>query len=542
MKHTRRRKVKPKPNVELQTVPKPARLPVWGRRLWMMIFILILLSSIGLKIYKADYSGLIYDEVLTFQDYGHSLSDAVGKFNSTNNHVLNSVFVCFGYTLFDSYIHFVRIFSLTAGVLFSLALAYVVYKTIQSRVLRAATLAWISFIPFVFDYSYYARGYAYMLMAVMGQFALLVFLMDHKIRFRSFWMCSLAMGLLNFISLGALISSVLPILAMNVIFVFFYSRRIFRDAPGRWRPIVLTGTATALVTGISLCLLFRHIYDQILNNPVFQEISGEWFGWHSFVNIFRRVFLVQVFQPNTPWAKILYWTIIALPALAILFHLYSLARVIRTRIWRVWLKHHPAGNLVLLVTVLTVGLLYFYGVILNQSLGLDRNNVVLIPLILLSGAILLDRALCQIPHAFLRYGLCCIAASAMTAALIHKPVSPHFSYSRGASLSRPVLRKLHQYDPSRAWVIAFHPRFKSWALPFSYYGYHTKFYPYYRLLLRRPAPTPYSNVEIWPLNQVPAEAVCLERDFFAGANCAVILKPKTPPKPRPPGPKRSAPR
>ena len=257
MKQTRKRKVRPKKEKALPTLEQRNAKSLWLRRGWMAVFLLVLLFSIGLKIYKADYSGLIYDEVLSFQDYGHSLKDAVGGFKSTNNHILNSVFICFGYNLFDSYIHFVRIFSLIAGILFSLSLAYVICKTIRSNALRVATLAWISFIPVVFDYTYYARGYAYMLLVLMLQFALILFLLDHKIRFRYFWVPALAFSGLNFLSLGSLLSSVLPIAAMNLTFIFFYAPRIFRDARTRWQPIVYTGVTTAVVTFVLVFLLYR---------------------------------------------------------------------------------------------------------------------------------------------------------------------------------------------------------------------------------------------------------------------------------------------
>jgi hypothetical protein len=533
MKPTRRRKVQLKKEKALPALEQRNTMSLWLRRGWIAVFILVLLFSIGLKIFKADYSGLIYDEVLSFQDYGQSLDDAVGKFDSTNNHVLNSVFIYFGYTLFDSYIHFVRIFSLLAGILFSVSLAYVIYKTIQSDALRVATLAWISLVPFVFDYSYYARGYAYMLAALMTQFALILFLLDHKIRFRHFWIPALTFGLLNFISVGALISSVLLVAAMNLIFVFFFSVHIFRDAPRKWQPIVVTGVSIGFVTSLCTFLLFHKIYDQILDNPVFKEIESGWQGWPSFVKIFHSVFIVQVFQARTLWGDILLWSALGMVAIALLFHLFRLYRALRTGAGRAYLRVGTHGNLILAVTVVVLVILFSYGVITNKSLGLVRNNVYLVPLMILSGSILVDRAIQHISRAPIRQTLCGAVLIVMLSIVARNPASPYYCYSRGASISRPLLRRLQEVDPTRRWVISFHPDRKSWRLPFGYYGYHTKFYTHYFLDFRRLIPYVRGDVEIYPLKKVPPNVTLLDREYFAKANCAVVINQRPLPKPKP---------
>ncbi len=603
MKNTKRRKVKPKPKVELQTLSKPDRLLVWSRRAWIILFLLVLLFSLGLKIYKADYTGLIYDEVLTFQDYGHSFQEAVGSFKSTNNHILNSVFVYFGYTLFGSYIHFVRIFSLSSGILFSLSLAYVIYKTISSNALRVAALVWISFIPVVFDYTYYARGYAYMLAVMMLQFALILFLLEHKIHMRNFWIPALAFSLLNFLSLGALLSSVLLIAAMNLTFVCFYAPRIYRDARNRWQPIVYTGVTTALITFVLVFLLYHKVYDKIFENSEYLKISKEWHGWPTFVGLFRRVFLVQVFQGRLSWERYGWGIALILMGVAAGVCFYRFVRTVRhnaaksfwTRaefrhlmllvaggcwltlifwgvlreinlgtgayktililsiffsaivlVWQSVFQIHLARNLILIVTVFCWLITIFYGLILDKSIGLVRNNVHFIPLMILSGAILADRWLGCVPKPVWRHVLTGVCFCGMIILLARNPVSPYYSYSRGASISRPLLRKLKELDPTKTWIIAFHPERAAWRLPFGYYGYHTKFYTHYRMNFRLVIPYTRGDVEIYPLDKAPPNANYLDRDYFAKANCAVVINRRPLPKPkplprRPPNPSKKPP-
>jgi len=577
MKNTKRRKVKPKPKVELQTLPKPERLEVWSRRAWLGIFVLVLLFSLGLKIYKADYSGVIYDESMTFFHFSQTLDDAVGKFTSTNNHVLNSVLVYFAYQWFGTYEHFVRVFSLSAGIIFSLSLAYVIYKTIQSAPLRVAALAWISFVPFVFDYSYYARGYAYMLAALMMQLALILFLLEHKIRFRFFWIPVLAFSLLNFISFGALISSVLVLGAMNLVFVFFYAPRIFRDPPSRWQPVLFSGVGIFLATFLFVFLLFHKIYDKILDNPVFQEISGGWFGWPTFVLTFRRVFLVQVLQAGLSWEKFVWGAALLSLVLITGVSIYCIAGAFRTQTdkavwsrprignllllaaaaaglfllflgvfqeknlsrggykvmaafflfvsagalaWKSLFQIHYQKNLIPLVTGWTWVIVIFYGVVINKSIGLARNNVYFIPLVILTGAILLDRVLGRLPRPAWRHALTGVGCFAMVALLARNPVSPHYCYSRGASISRPLLRKLTALDPHRVWKIAI-TKDLSWTMQFLYYREFG-----YRFLLPRDVKEP-AKVEwdlvIFPLQKAPENAVCFDRDYFDKANCAVVI-------------------
>ena len=127
-------------------------------KVFVFLFFMILLSSVALKIYKADRTGIIYDESLTFHRYCDSVRTALTRFDpddasSTNNHVLNSIFIHYAQRCFGFYEHFIRIPSLLAGIVFSLTVAYIIYKTIHSGPMRVVSLAMVSLVPFVFDYS-----------------------------------------------------------------------------------------------------------------------------------------------------------------------------------------------------------------------------------------------------------------------------------------------------------------------------------------------------------------------------------------------------
>ncbi|MBW2664572.1 MAG: hypothetical protein JRD93_22010, partial [Deltaproteobacteria bacterium] len=156
---------------------------------------------------------MIFDERANYVIYARSLDTAVGRFDSTNNHVLNSVFMYYAHKFFNFYEHFIRIPSLFAGVMFSLSIAYIVYKTIKSKALQIVSLGLISLVPFVFDYSYLARGYAFALGGIYTAIAFALWLLDHKIRFRYWPVPVLIISLMDFLVLGSMLSAVLMVTA-----------------------------------------------------------------------------------------------------------------------------------------------------------------------------------------------------------------------------------------------------------------------------------------------------------------------------------------
>jgi len=204
-----------------------------GRRIFYAIFLLVVVFSIGIRIYKADFAGITYDERANFALFGDSLDSALKVYTTTNNHVLNSVFMYCAHKYFRSYEHFIRIPAVLAGIFFVLALAYIVRKLIQSEVLRISSMGLISLVPFVVDYSIMARGYTYGLAGTFIQIALIIWLLDHKVRTVFWWMPVVIISLMNFVAFGAILSSILLLAAINLTFVFLYSNKIYRQKDSR---------------------------------------------------------------------------------------------------------------------------------------------------------------------------------------------------------------------------------------------------------------------------------------------------------------------
>ena len=152
-------------------------------------------------------------------------------FTTTNNHVLNSVLMYYAHKYFSFYEHFIRIPSLSAGIMFSLSIAYVVYKTVRSRALQVAALALVSLVPFVFNYSFLARGYSFALAGIFAEIAFVLWLFDHKIKFRYWPIPVVVISLMNFLAFGAMLSSILLLAAFNITFILLYSPKAFSNGP-----------------------------------------------------------------------------------------------------------------------------------------------------------------------------------------------------------------------------------------------------------------------------------------------------------------------
>lgn len=198
-----------------------------SRKTFVWLFILILLSSIAYKIYKTDYTGISFDESYSFTDFGLRIEDALTKYPTPNNHVINSILIHFAYNAFKSYEHFVRIPSLTFGIMLSLSLAYITCKVIRTNALRIAVLAAVSFSAFVFDYSYLARGYAIALGAIFVGIACICRFLTTKIRYANRWLPILVLICMNFFAFGSMLSTVFILAAVNLVFILLYSSNVF---------------------------------------------------------------------------------------------------------------------------------------------------------------------------------------------------------------------------------------------------------------------------------------------------------------------------
>jgi len=445
------------------------------RKVFFVLFFVVLLSTIGLKIYKADRTGITYDESLTFQRYCDSVHTALISFDpadasSTNNHVLNSIFIHYAQKCFSFYEHFIRIPSLLAGVMFSLALAYIIYKTIHSGAMRVASLGLVSLVPFVFDYSYLARGYAFGLAGIYVEIAFVLWLLDHKIPQRWWPIPVVVISLMNFLAFGSMLSSMITLAGFNAVFILLYSHRIFRDVSNRLKPVILNLVSISVLTCASLFFLYRGIYRDILGGRAMVKINKGWKGWPSLVDYLHNLLVRKVFGPSDTLGAIIFWAAIGLLAVGIVFGIYKFHKAIKAGVWREYLKLDSGRSFILVVTGVVIIMLFVYSVILGRSPGLPRrvrSQMFLIPMVLTSGLIILDRLAYWVGRKSVRQVLRAAVITIVVLVTVRNLPSPY--RMGGSTLSGPVLRKLKAIDPEKTWNIAFSDKMKLFYMGFRYY-------------------------------------------------------------------------
>jgi hypothetical protein len=489
-------------------------ISVLKRNIFTVLFILILLFTIALKIYKADQSGIIFDESRTFRSYAFSVEQALTSYDRPNNHVLNSIFIYYAHKFFGSYEHFVRIPSLIAGIMYSLALAYIILKIIKTKTIQLASLALISLVPFVFDYSFLARGYTFALAAITMQIALVLWLLDHKLNFRLWWLPALLIALLNFLAFGAMLSSVLILAAFNLTFILLYSPRIFRNEPNRIKSILLNLVTVCAASALPIFLLYRKIYDQIFSHQQFASFSDRWSGWSDFIHFLYGLIVKLVLGPNDTLGTLLLFALILFIAPSLLFHIYKFCKTFKMGFRHNFNQAGEKETFLLIVTGLTIFIMFVYSVIMKNSLGYPRNHLFVVPLVLLSFTLCLDRFLLGLKKEKLKNILQGAVVGIFICLTLHNFPSP--SKAIGAqSISGPLLRHLQTIDPDKTWNIAFSQKAKNHSLAFLYYQQHGYKFNWSKFTD--------SDLFVCLEDERPSQAVCLDWKYFRSFGCAVVI-------------------
>jgi len=489
------------------------RVSPLSEKIYTSLFGATLLFAIGVRIYKAHYSGIMYDESMTFNNYCRDVHTAITSFTSTNNHILNSVFICFAHKLLGSYEHFIRIPSVSASILFTFALAYIICKTIDSWPLRIVSLALILLGQYVYHYSFLARGYAFALAGIYLQIAFVIYLLEHKIQHR-YWLAPvLIISMMNFLAFGAMLSSILFLFAFNLTYIVFYSPKVFRNTTGKIKTIVLSLVSTFMVTFIAVFSLYRHIYREISQNKIYRGIARDWQGWPSFVDCLKGIFGDWIFQANTTLGIIILWAALGLIIVGLIYNLYRFHLRLKLGVWKKYMNQNEPELLIFIVTGLTIVIMFIYGVVLNKSLGLLRNHVFLIPVMVICSFIIMDRLVRSVRKKIPGYALrTTIVILALAITWRNLPAS--YSLCEDG-ISGPLLHRLKTIDPDKNWNIAFS---QEKALRFMGFLYYRQFG--YRFNIVRGGNF---DVLICSTQEKKPRALCLDRDFFSKADTAVVI-------------------
>lgn len=277
------------------------------------------------------------------------------------------------------------------------------------------------------------------------------------------------------------------------------------------------------LSGAMLFMLYRHIYMDILNNPTFKSISRRMAGWEDFVSYLKNLLVTRVFRPGqllSPGSIILA-VIVMMLLVGMVYFGYRFIRSMKQGPWRSIFSLNDPASFIFIVTGLTIVFMFVQCVIMRRGLGLARNHVFLIPLVLLCGVVILDRL-----------GLACgtkqwakairvLIAGAVLVVLLNN--FPSSVYIARQGMSGPLLRKLHAVDPDKLWNIAFTEDTDNRAVGFWYYK--TNFPQKYKCNLIRTIKhsLPNYDVLICPEQKHPEGEIWYELEFFRPQKYVVLV-------------------
>ncbi len=416
---------------------------------------IVLLICIIFRIYKALAITVVNDEIWTYFAFATDIHTALTKFTSTNNHLLNSLIMSLMKNSGIMYSQLIRIPTLICSIVFCWSVYRILTHTVRTRYIIAIFLAGILLNRTLCDYSFLARGYAYSLMSF--SLILMILVKSWNTGADSFLLkkrCTALVVLLNFISLGALSSSLTFIFALNVVYLIGIIKNSSKEE--RLKQVLFNVTALAIGTG-ALTVLF---YWQVIPKLIDQANSfGDRFNRNRGLYKYLTLILFDPFITKELWLKqftraVGYAFFAYIPIATALTYrkLYKASKFKDIAIY--------ISNPIVLTFFITLTVMAIQRHVLGVSLGMPRNSLYLLLLFMLLLAILFDVLTIQLSskHILPKTGIIMLVFLFMVSA--SSPLSFEV-YEVGIfrdGMTKKFLTQLHQIDPAKQWRIKYSER------------------------------------------------------------------------------------
>ncbi|WP_420266666.1 hypothetical protein [Candidatus Magnetominusculus dajiuhuensis] len=490
-------------------------------KLYIGCFVAIVLSAVILRMYKACYTGVIYDEALTYFRFARDFNSAVSDYSTTNNHLLNSVLIYLSVNIFGQLGNFmgvpaIRLPAVVFGIVYVVSIAIIIEAALRSRPLKLLVLALCLSNYFIFDLSILARGYAIALGAVYCELLLVIFyptLLKDYDKSMVFLLSAL-----NFIALGAMLTSLYTIVPINLAFlaVMYHTKNacVATGKPsGAFKKVFEMGSAIMCFSSLPLALLYINVIKTIISAAAVNSEINE-----APATILKALITEGLFSKwgFHLWNLEMITRAIMLPVMLILAVLFILNIIVNKKTLT------PAALIILSVLAASFSLAYIAHTAAGLSLGFTRNHVFWLPMIVLAGGIIADGALDAriIGTWFMRAGTClvCLVLIILTAGpLASLHVVTTYDW-KPQSVVGPLLRELKKIDATRRWRVGFSDKLQFDLFPYLFYNGEA-----YRISD--------SDVAVYPIseqNQHPENLY--EYDLFKKFDCIVALasRPRRP--------------
>lgn len=498
------------------TVYKPISLTrsekweILTRRVFLFLFISILISAMSFRICKAHLAGIVYDESFTDIHFEQDIYKSP-TLDHPNFHVLTAIMNNWARKHFGAYEHYVRIPSVFFSLMFCLSTAYIIFSTIKSRSIRLALLLLVLFNPFTLNLSFLARGYSIALGGIALQFAFVVGLVEHKIKSGLRWIPILMLALTNFLVFGSMPSCVWILLGVNSVFILLYSHRVLVGSTKWLNAVIVNIISICIGSLVPLFLIYRRNFESILG-------AREDFGLKVSVPEFLRIlFKDKVVNPEIDWSSAIYAVFVGIVVLSLLVFLCRQLKGINRHNRTGRINLDDGGMFFVLAALVTLAGYFVQRMVMGVSLGFPRNGVILIPLMYIAAGILIDRAWQGFGGKYFRGISRSLAATVvLLLALSNLPSAYAMNVYTWdfQSAAGPLLRKLRAIDPNRVWSIALTKKTWSFSLPLAYYrrfGYKYQ-----------TAGSQGYDVVVWHnKNEEVPKGIYMETDFFNKFNCTI---------------------
>lgn len=494
----------------------------WGRapKTVLLLGVLVLIL-IGLRVYKAHQAGILHDEYWTTRDYCKNIQSPMTVYTSTNNHILNSLSIVLMRPAFGRYEHYIRIHTVLWGAFFCVGIAWTLRNVLRSSVLRIVFLLLILLNWFIFDLSYLARGYA----MAMGIMFITIAAYAHNLskedrRGLDGWPVTILFIAMNFIAMGSMLSALSMVVSLNG----FYVVMLLVRARGQSRA-VLTKRLFQIVTlvagsGLSLYLLYfrvlsevRQLSKQFETEPFFEYMKK--ILWDPFIKLNGMALNRMLFERH-----VYLLTLSLLAVCLVICLIFFLMRI----------KSNPSGNFRMspatFILVLTMGVFVAKVVqfrVLGMSLGMPRNSIFFLVLVLLSGGILIDHAVGLLSRTKIISGVVHSVCIGVLGLLIYVNLpSLRAVDTRGYDWGKqsavgPLLRYLRRIDPQHTWRL----NIDGYA---DCLGGAIQYYQQFGYQARRVGK---DAVDVYVVREYPARphTIYLNYDYFLDFHCCVIANP-----------------
>jgi uncharacterized membrane protein YhaH (DUF805 family) len=426
---------------------KPGWVSLKGSSFYALLAITaVTIAAAALRIYKGTHTGMIYDEAYSLMFFGDSYKDALTLYlNPNNNHVLNSLMMVFGQHHLAAWEWSFRAHTIAFSLLYCVSIAYLAWALFRNGLLRVLLASLLLFQWFIFDLSYLARGYSIALASFYAGLAVLVLCLKHKLPRRYIYVPALTLVVMNFLSMGSMLSALTLVLTLNICYISLFSHLAIDGVVNRLKSSIIHLCIVPVCSAAMLYMLYMYIYrDIIAARGKFLKVT--------LTHHVREVLWKSMFSATGAIERIAYFLFLMLAAAALV---YGLSRMLSGK--KSGERASNAQMLIILTTAILFVVLFVYRNVLGLSLGYARNSVFILPLFLLCCGILVETSLTGIASGSMRkaiMGLLCATVAVMTWTTRPSMDVVEVSDWAAQSASRSLLLCLRNIDPERTWKVS----------------------------------------------------------------------------------------